>query len=764
MLQDPRPFEGDQIRLPGEREPAAPSPESEVTRERLEAFIGALEREIEHRIGRRQGVEQRWLLDLQQYHGVYPPGMLEDLAVKGLSTVFINLTAVKTEAMEARLFDLLHPTDERSWAVGPTPVPELSEEAEAALEEARKAKAAADEQQAAMQAAEAQGDMAAAQGFEQSMRAAEGIERDASARAEQLQGTMAEARKRARLMEERIADQLVECNFAREDREAIGYACKIGTGVMKGPVLNDRPRKRWRAGPEGYALGASPGNPPAAIAVNPWNFFPEPDASRVEDSRSNFERHFRTKAGLREMARIDGFDREQIRELLREGPSGDVPAYMPDLLSLTGQSDGSMKDQYQVWEYRGPIEPEDWAALAREKGNEAAEKWGEEIDPLTIIDAVIWFCQGRVLSFALNPMDSGESIYSAFTIRKDEGSPWGFGIPYIMRDPQAMLNGATRMMMDNAGLSTGPQVVVNREIITPQDGQYTLRPRKVWFLNTTALSGAPPFQTFNIESNQQELAAIIGLARETINEVTAMPEIMQGEPGSMPKNTATGMALLMSSANVVFRRIVRNHDDDITVPLLTRFYHWNMQFGDDEAVKGDYEVQARGASVLLTREMQAQNLLAAALQFGADPEYAGRLKKGELLKAIFRAFMIPAEEVLLTESEYEEAMAQAANEVPPEVQAAEIMREVEQMKLDMKRQEIEASTAVAEMETESRREVAQINREIALIQIGQKAVDAGLDREADVAKTNLKAGSDERRLAAEIHMAEKTGKSAGGSV
>ena len=55
------------------------------------------------------------------------------------------------------------------------------------------------------------------------------------------------------------------------------------------------------------------------------------------------------------------------------------------------------------------------------------------------------------------------------------------GVLRLMRDSQAALNAAWRMTLDNAGLAVAPQVVINREQITPGD-VLTITPNKVWFV------------------------------------------------------------------------------------------------------------------------------------------------------------------------------------------------------------------------------------------------------------------------------------------
>ena len=112
----------------------------------------------------------------------------------------------------------------------------------------------------------------------------------------------------------------------------------------------------------------------------------------------------------------------------------------------------------------------------------------------------------------------------------------------------------------------------------------------------------------NVERAQAELANIIEIALRFIDDETLMPKIAQGEQGSTPTNTVGGLSILMNAANVVFRRIIKNFDDDMTVPNIRRLYDWNMQYSEKAEIKGDSKVRALGISALVELEGQAQKL------------------------------------------------------------------------------------------------------------------------------------------------------------
>lgn len=355
---------------------------------------------------------------------------------------------------------------------------------------------------------------------------------------------------------------------------------------------------------------------------------------------------------------------------------------------------------------------------------------------MKVVSAVLWFCEGEPLKFGIGHMDSGEPIYSVYNLEKDDSSIWGFGFPSMMRDSQAAMNGAWRMMMDNSGLSSGPQIVVDKNAVEPSDGDWTLLPRKIWLRKTDA-TGKAVFDVHNIDSHQAELANIIALAKQFIDDETAISVLAQGEQGAHTTQTSSGMALLMNAVNVVFRRMVKNFDDDMTVPNIRRLYDWNMQFSPKQHIKGDFEVDARGTSVLLVREIQSQNLL-VLLNFVGHPVLGMLLKAAAILRKLGQSMMIPADEIIKTDEEVRtEAEAMAKNPPPPD-----------------------PSFAAAKLRADTDLRLAEINRETAMLTLAEKLnMNEGQVR-AMLAKARMDNESKERMLATEVAVEERNSKRA----
>lgn len=701
-------------------------------------IVQRLSMEAERRVSLRQPIERRWLDDLRQYHGVHDDELLKRLKDTGKSALFINMTRPKTNAMEARIADLLFPTDDRNWGIKPTPVPELAARAKRAAEDAIRARQMAD--QAMEEGAADAGTLSTT---------ADELE----VIAERYRIQTEAARRRADLMGDEMEDQLVECNYNAGMRDVIGDGCLIGTGVAKGPIVNGQPKRRWEIAPDGSAALVNVPDPaPRFARTDPWHFFPDPDARCVADSEDFFERHLYKPKDLRKLARLPGFRQDEIRELLREGAQESAPQFLTDIRSITTDRQDMSGDFYVVWEYHGTLTADELGMVAEAMDDPGLLDDAQSgIDPLDEIHVCIWFCRNRLLSIAPHPMDSGEPIYSVFNLEKDPTSIFGFGVPYMLRDSQRALNGAWRMMMDNSGLSVGPQIEVNRDQIEPQDGDWSIRPNKVWFRKQGGPQDMqyPAIRTYNIESHQAELAGIIEIALKFIDDESAMPMIAQGEQGARPTPTLGGMSILMNSANVVFRRVVKNFDDDITVPNIRRLYDWNMQHNQKEEIKGDYEIDARGSSVLLVREMMATNLMLIAQAFGTHPVYGVMLRHPEIMRRIVQAHMIPADDIVLSNTEIDRIVAANSKETPPP-------------EIALREMEIDSKVQIANLEANSRMQVAELQFRAAMTALAEKMnmTIEELSNRLTIAREKMK--SDERKLAVETAMTQQIGPTGGG--
>ena len=727
-------------------------------------IVQRLDDDARNRVAQRQPIEQRWLEDARQFEGIGDPPRN-----RHQSAAVFNVTRSKVNTFVSKTVDMLFPTDDRNGAIQPTPVPELAQESERTAGEVDR--------------------MVAEANAEPDEAAAEQIRGEADALAGQLAEIEDErqtAVAKAKLMEDEVFDNLTECHYPSAARSCIREAAKYGTGFLKGPMpLSERTRAFWDRTESGWKLARArdDGDRFCVEWVSCWHLFPDTasrDFARVE---SWMERHMMRRRDLREFAQQPGVFKDAVREILREGPQEHVPAYLTELDAIAEEEAStarSLDNVFVVWEYRGPLEEDEMQALMRvlmmDADSELDPELAEQlVDPLFSVDAAIWFCQGRVLKVAINHLDDNASLYNAFQIEKSDARLWGPGIAYLMRDQQRVLTDGWRAMLDNAAFGARPMFEIDEMAVRPAEGaDFVVEPGAV-FIRMSGAGDRQGVRVITVPIVQEHWAAILQLAMQFVDTETNISVLAQGEQGHVSK-TAGGMALLVNNMNIVFRRVIKEWDDAITTPILGKSYHFLMQFSPKDEIKGDYAVHARGSSVLLVREIQAQNLLLLATQASLHPKLGAWLKDKEILKKLVQSMLLSSDELLKTQAEFDAdaaAEAEAAEGAPedPALVKMQLDRERAQMDGELKMQ-------LAQMDAQLKIELAQTSTEVELIKLAAQqnvTLEAAAAKLQAVRETNSAriqtareaAASGERKLAAEIAVdgRKAAGEStAGGSV
>ena len=714
--------------------------------EKLQSFGSSLGGQRDEWIRSRgsYGVDKRWIEDEDQYNGKdniakaasqmmtsveqgYP--VTTQMAKPHRSTVFIGMTRQKTNAAEARLADILLPTDDRNWGIQPTPDPQL-------MGMSKDNKAAMDEQGQPVMGEDGQ-----------------------PARVRDVVKAVLEmANKKAEAMQTEIEDQLVECNYNGELRKMIHDAAVLGTGVVKGPIVTNRTRKAWQPmtdsmGQTVHQIEIVQEISPASFRVDPRNVWPDPGCGEnIHNGKGIYEREQVTAKQIRDLAKQPGFMKDQLRKVLEEGPKQSA--------TLREMTDEDQRDMarltYEMWTYWGEVDHDDLESAGVPVG---------EKDELRTISACVVMINNTVVKAFMNPLEGGDIPYDFYVWEKVAGSMWGYGIPYLMRSQQKVLNAAWRQMMDNAGVSSGPQIVIKPGAIQPADKQWQLSARKIWYATDDIDDVRKAFSTFEFNSHQAELAGIIKMATELADAETGVPTIMQGEKGAAP-DTVGGMQMLMNSANVVLRRLVKQFDDMVTKPHIRRYYDYNMMYNEDEEIKGDFTIDARGSSALVVRDIQNQsflNLLAA----GANPIYGMYLDTQKLFEKALQAQHIDPAEVFKPEEEIEqikEMQKQAAAAGPPPDPAmavAQVRAQAEMQKVQLQNQgdlqELQVRQAISAQEADLHIMQLEMTREIEMLKLSNSQ-NISLEKiKAQLADTAMKERSRKELFAAERDLALQTG-------
>lgn len=619
---------------------------------------------IAHRA--QSGVETRWRIAQRLYEGKDPDGDDSSLAsvlkngpavpasTAQRSRVTINIVAPKVEASTARLCEILLPVDDKNWGFKPRPDHELARDAQ---------------------------------------REGTLVDPNTGQELGQLSEIAKSVRKanqdRAEALENKVDDALTECNFNGAERRMIEDACRLGTGILKGPRPFNRCDCRYEQidAPDGSSVFAEvqeERTEPGSERVDPWNVFPDPACGNDHQRGAGiWEMRDITRRELRALIGVPGFDAKAIAEVLVEDPKR-VERAEGRVVRVTSK-DGS----YQQWEYTGEIEARDFDFL-RERAGSPVEQ------ALAVEDCVLLVVNDRIIG-AL-PKLTRDLPYDFFCWWPRDDSPFGDGLPHRLENSQRVVTAAWRQLMDNSGLAAGSQLVINRQLIEPLDGKWQITPRKIWITKgDDVVDVTKAFTSVDFPAHIQELMAIVTAAMEMADRESNTPLLMQGDQGAAPDNVG-GTLLLFNQANSPLRHRVKLFDDAVTEPHLQRYYRWFMDNGDEEGVKGDFEVDARGSTVLVERD--AQNLAMMNIAKLAESPVYGPImapKAVSGLRAILRSFRVNPDDWAPTEEEAAQQQKEAAQNgpppPPPEIQAKQIEAADRQAEREFKARENEANRA-----------------------------------------------------------------------
>ena len=627
----------------------------------------------------RELTEERWLKDLRQYKGQYEPN--EELKMAGRSRAFVRKTRVKVKTVDARVSDLLFPSgSEQNFSIQSTPVPTLSDRQKAQVKE-RLGK------------------------LEQ-----EGGQIDRFTVEKVVKEVANEA---AHRMQSVINDQLTEARYRQACIRAIHSCHLYGTGIVKGPMVERRARTAFVRGKGGkYEPKQEYYYAPSVAFVPLWTFYPDMSAVELEHCRYAWELHHMTAFDLSELACRPSFDKQRIQDYIKAHPQGQVtPSMVNGELKLMGEranSADSATGQYEVLER--------WGWLTGEQLCQVGCKVDEERRHESFFSVVWLLPNGEVIKAALQPIDGTTWPYHLYHFDKDETSIFGEGLAGVMRDDQEMINAATRMLLDNGALASGPMFEVNPHLLSASEAASLtdIHAWRVWLRNSDN-PGQSAVRPIGIDGRLGDLQSIKQMFEANADETTAIPRYMSGENATAgAAGTASGMSMLMGAANIVIKDLIAAWDEGVTRPFIEAMYRWNMKFHRDDSIKGDYAVAARGTSSLVAKEVRARQLNEFA-QMTANPLDAPFIKRDVLNR--LRAEANEMTDVVKTADEVKAEMAAQQNQ-----QAQQMQQQMQQAQLQEAMGRAAEATAKAEL-TAAKAKEALANIEL----IVAKTVDARVE-------------------------------------
>lgn len=554
---------------------------------------------------------------------------------------------------------------------------------------------------------------------------------------------------KAKRMQLRIQDQLVKADYGRKTREAIRDWILLGTAIIKGPVIQNVSRKRYEhfsdseGGLQSERL-VEMTQDPVAERVDPRFFYPDPEALIPEEVQKAYEIRPVTNTELIKITDNEAFMRDRVKRVLEKKPDAESDT---DVFNLNGiiDSDHSLKSKYVLKTYNGPLD-KDLLRMMDIISEEDVE------DPFVEMFGEIWFVQGEIIRVSLSPFDADDKPpFHIVVWEKDDTNLFGHGMPYKMRDQARVTNAAWKMLLDNAGLSAGPQLALNKEMIKPANGSWDIEPFKIWWLTEYGTRVDEAIQFVNVPNNQQNIANVIQMSMQFADIESNTPMIAQN---MMPQaQNASGMGLILTEANVTQRELSMSWDKYITVPLIERYIDYNMQYSSDAEVKGNFEVAVGAATQRIDNQIIAQDVERILAMAQQDPMYQIQIDPQAAFRKWAMATRVGPEILRSTEevrAEIQRMQEEAANQPPdPDQIKAEAMLAQEQTR----QQRLQADIQGEEEERQAAREDRQFQREIKIAELEQRDRELHarlLEKEADREALLIKLAADNQKTLAQI--------------
>jgi hypothetical protein len=446
---------------------------------------------------------------------------------------------------------------------------------------------------------------------------------------------MKPAQKAARRMEKLIHDQIEESNGSSEIRNALFEASLFGTGIVKGPFNFNKTLNRWTDEDGERTYNPLEVRVPRIEFVSIWDFFPDPNATTMDECEYIVHRHKLNRSQFRSLSKLPYFNKNQIRGCLEMGPNYEEKDYEYELKDDNRMSDISSA-KYEVLEYWGIMDAE----YAREIGMEL----DDTVDNLDEVQINAWVSNGKVLRAVVNPFTPHRIPYHSFSYEKNPYSFFGIGVAENMDDSQKIMNGHARMAIDNLALS-GSLVFDVDETALVGGQSMDIYPGKVFRRQAgvpgTAING------LKFPNTSTENMMMFDKFRQLADEQTGIPSYSHGQTGvqSMTR-TASGMSMLLGAASLNIKTVIKNLDDFLLKPLGEAYFQWNMQFLESKlGVEGDLEVKATGTASLMQKEVRSQRLT-TFLQSIQNPAIAPFVKINKLIGELAYSLDLDPDEIL----------------------------------------------------------------------------------------------------------------------
>jgi hypothetical protein len=566
----------------------------------------------------RNPLNDRLLRAQRMFEGQYDPEKLNEILKFGGSQVYSRLVAVKCRGATSLLRDV-YLSGERPWDLTPQPDPPVPPAIMSSIAKLLASQAAS---------MKAQGQPVDPDIIRQRYVA-------------MVHGATQQAREQAITQAQSAADRMDDILQAGGFYDALGeflvdlalfpFAC------IKGPTVRMVSKLVWQ------------GNTPQMQTVpqmfwervDPFQLYWDPGCISIE-SAEIIERKRLTRADLNQVMNLPGYDQNAIRGALEDYANGlrdwmDVTDVEQALLTGRESPSQNFSHLIECAEYHGNIQGQ----VLLDNGVPRAQI--PDLDRDYMVSS--WVVGRWTIKTQIDPSPRQRHPYYVSSFEKVPGTVAGHGLADILEDIQEVANATLRALVNNMSIASGPQVVINTELLDPSTNEDNLYPWKRWKVLADPLgSTQKPVDFFQPNSNAQELMTIYSAVSSLGDDISAIPRYITGESlkGGAGR-TASGLSMLMGNAQKVLQTVAANVDEDVIHGVLTQLYDMIMLTDTSGLLSGNEQIQVNGVVVAIQKETEQQKQL-QFLQITANPmdaDIVGEVGRARVLRALATGLGLP---------------------------------------------------------------------------------------------------------------------------
>jgi len=661
----------------------------------------------------REKVTQRLLACLRARRGVYSQQQLQQIQDRGgQNVIWMELSEEKCKAAGAWIREVVMPVGDYPASIEPSPVPDLPADVKVAIAQKAMAKAKdmfvhMSQQLMGQQGAQQQpqqppppqpGMQPPGQGVDLTQAPQQpvmdreefrqmSVEIGERMRDQVEQAYRDEAKDRAEKMQRKIHDLMAEGGWEKAIDAFIEEFVTYPAAVMMGPVYEKSNQLKWG---EGFTPQVDHRPQMRWRWIPIFDVYPAQYATSCQTGDLCIRVRY-TRRELSDLRGLEDYRTDQIEQALMAYTNGHLEGW------IWQEAERQRLEQESLYSWLSPRGVIDgihyWGSVPGWKLMSWGVRGMDNLDPVEEYEVDAILIGPYVIRCAVNRDPLKRRPFFNASFDPVPGSFWGRSIPDLVETPQKMINAAACSLADNMAWASGPMAWVHQDRLA--DGEsIEMVPGKMYQLKSDPTQGVNPGIGFlTVPDISEKLHAVIEKFSIRADDSSGVPRYTYGnERVGGAADTYSGLAMLMNNAAKGLRRAIGQIDINVIEPSIYAAYVNEMVFGDDESVKGDCFVQARGATAMLVKEARNQAAMTAA-QLTANPIDApiiGAKGRAAILRRVLdQALEINPEGIVPTDDQIDQQQAQIAQQQQAAMQAqAEAEQAQAQAQLQSKREEI----------------------------------------------------------------------------